>query len=177
MYLERKGESIRKKEREKGGRGEGNVTPAPDWVQQTFVLLSQPGGGGGGGHGCSMHGMPFHLQQWRPGPFPFTLYAVKLVGPAGNCFATPVLVGRDATAAIVVNEMRETAVGVQILTQTFFSENRQLTSPLHGLLHRFLASNQEVLTTGDEGGLLYKRHPHAASTCPTRMEENSKSVG
>ena len=30
--------------------------------------------------------------------------------PAGNCFATPVLVGRDATAAIVVNEMRETAV-------------------------------------------------------------------
>ena len=27
--------------------------------------------------------------------------------PAGNCFATPVLVGRDATAAIVVNEMRE----------------------------------------------------------------------
>ena len=33
-------------------------------------------------HGCSMHGMPFHLQQqWRPGPFPFTLYAVKLVGP------------------------------------------------------------------------------------------------
>ena len=31
--------------------------------------------------------------------------------PAGNCFATPVLVGRDATAAIVVNEMRETAAG------------------------------------------------------------------
>ena len=30
--------------------------------------------------------------------------------PAGDCFATPVLVGRDATAAIVVNEMRETAV-------------------------------------------------------------------
>ena len=30
--------------------------------------------------------------------------------PAGNCFATPVLVGRDATAAIVVNEMRETAL-------------------------------------------------------------------
>ena len=30
--------------------------------------------------------------------------------PAGNCFATPVLVGRDATAAIVVNEMRETAM-------------------------------------------------------------------
>ena len=30
--------------------------------------------------------------------------------PAGNCFATPVLVGRDVTAAIVVNEMRETAV-------------------------------------------------------------------
>ena len=30
--------------------------------------------------------------------------------PAGNCFATPVLGGRDATAAIVVNEMRETAV-------------------------------------------------------------------
>ena len=30
--------------------------------------------------------------------------------PAGNCFTTPVLVGRDATAAIVVNEMRETAV-------------------------------------------------------------------
>ena len=27
--------------------------------------------------------------------------------PAGNCFATPVLVGRDTTAAIVVNEMRE----------------------------------------------------------------------
>ena len=32
-------------------------------------------------HGCSLHGMPFHLQQWRPGPFPFTLYTVKLVGP------------------------------------------------------------------------------------------------
>ena len=32
-------------------------------------------------HGCSMHGMPFHLQQWQPGPFPFTLYAVKRVGP------------------------------------------------------------------------------------------------
>ena len=32
--------------------------------------------------------------------------------PAGNCFATPVLVGRDATAAIVVNEMRETAVTI-----------------------------------------------------------------
>ena len=32
--------------------------------------------------------------------------------PAGNCFATPVLVGRDATAAIVVNEMRETAVPI-----------------------------------------------------------------
>ena len=30
--------------------------------------------------------------------------------PAGNCFATPVLVGRDVTAAIVVNAMRETAV-------------------------------------------------------------------
>ena len=29
---------------------------------------------------------------------------------AGNCFATPVLGGRGATAAIVVNEMRETAV-------------------------------------------------------------------
>ena len=43
-------------------------------------------------HGCSMHGMPFHLQQWRPGPFPFTLYAVKRVGPLATCFATPVLV-------------------------------------------------------------------------------------
>ena len=29
---------------------------------------------------------------------------------AGNCFTTPVLVGRDVTAAIVVNEMRKTAV-------------------------------------------------------------------
>ena len=29
---------------------------------------------------------------------------------AGNCFATPVLVGRDVTATIVVNKMRETAV-------------------------------------------------------------------
>ena len=37
--------------------------------------------------------------------------------PAGNCFATPVFVGRDATAAIVVNEMRETAVLLLILTQ------------------------------------------------------------
>ena len=35
--------------------------------------------------------------------------------PAGNCFATPVLVGRDATAAIVVNEMRETAVSQEPL--------------------------------------------------------------
>ena len=62
-------------------------------------------------HSCSMHGMPFHLQQWRPGPFPFTLYAVKLVGPLATASnVTPVLVRRDATAAIVVNEMRETAV-------------------------------------------------------------------
>ena len=30
--------------------------------------------------------------------------------PAGNCFAAPVLVGRDATAAIVVNELSEKAM-------------------------------------------------------------------
>ena len=36
--------------------------------------------------------------------------------PAGNCFATPVLVCRDVTAAIVVNEMRETAVQMADVT-------------------------------------------------------------
>ena len=40
-------------------------------------------------HSCSMHGMPFHLQQWRPGPFPFTLYAVKLVGPLATASQRP----------------------------------------------------------------------------------------
>ena len=40
--------------------------------------------------------------------------------PAGSCFAAPVLVGRDATAAIVVNEMRETAVVMCLIVQVIF---------------------------------------------------------
>ena len=46
------------------------------------------------------------------GPVPIHFVCGETCRPAGNCFAKPVLVGRDVTAAIVVNEMRETAVGV-----------------------------------------------------------------
>ena len=47
--------------------------------------------------------------------------------PAGNCFATPVLVGRDATAAIVVYEMRETAVASESISH-FLTVYLQLMS-------------------------------------------------
>ena len=49
--------------------------------------------------------------------------------PAGNCFATPVLVGRDTTAAIVVNEMRETAVQEWTFVGTFPPLNTFPTGP------------------------------------------------
>ena len=37
-------------------------------------------------HGCSMHGMPFHLQQWRPGPF---LTATRKYSIPGDVWAGP----------------------------------------------------------------------------------------
>ena len=43
--------------------------------------------------------------------------------PARNCFAKPVLIGRDATAAIVVNEMRETAVDLAATATSLATEN------------------------------------------------------
>ena len=48
--------------------------------------------------------------------------------PAGNCFATPVLVGRDATAAIVVNEMRETAVNAATQLRETKTEQKKIVT-------------------------------------------------
>ena len=49
------------------------------------------------------------------GPISIHFVCFETRRPAGNCFATSVLVGRDVTAAIVVNEMRETAVQKGVL--------------------------------------------------------------
>ena len=64
-------------------------------------------------HGCSMHGMPFHLQQWRPGPF---LTATRKYSIPGDVWAGPKKVPASTSFQVTMDSFSACSGGLMVVS-------------------------------------------------------------